>query len=285
VAEFDMGRIYAKVIKTSWLAYIFSEVAFNPMEVDSTVPSSNFWRLPPKDPLLTDKIIHVYRLALDLPEGDIQEMSKLLSADEMIRANRFVYPTYRDHFIAGRAQLRQILSRYSKRNPGDILFDYNEYGKPFLSSSPGSVQFNISHSHVLGLLAITGNKRVGVDIERIRTDIDYAQIAQQFFSPGEVKRLLDLPTQIQLEAFYACWTRKEAFIKARGKGLTIPLDQFEVSFTPQTPPQIIHTGTDLIQKGEWSLYELRPGTGYVAALAVQDQDCKIQCWQWPSGSF
>jgi 4'-phosphopantetheinyl transferase len=254
------------------------------MEVDSNAPSSNVWRLPPKEPLITDKTVHVYRIALDLPEGDIQEMLKFLSADEVTRANRFVYPTYRDHFIAGRAQLRFILSRYTRQDPAKIILDYNEYGKPFLTSSPGVVQFNLSHSHNLGLLAITANKRVGVDIERVRTDIDYAQIAKQFFSAGEVARLLDLPGELQLEAFYACWTRKEAFIKARGKGLTIPLDQFEVSFDPHTSPRLIHTGSDMVNKNEWSLYELRPGTGYIATLAVQDQDWSIQCWQWSAGS-
>jgi len=250
------------------------------MEVVSTTPSSNIWRFPPKDPQLAEKTIHVYRFTLDLPEGDIQVMTRLLSPDEISRANRFVYPLYKSQFIAGRAQLRMLLSRYVKQNPEDIIFSYNEYGKPFLKVLSGTVQFNIAHSHVLGLAAITENKRIGVDLERVRTDIDYTQIAQQFFSPGEVNRLLALPIDIQLEAFYACWTRKEAFIKARGKGLSIPLDQFEVSFAPHLPPQLVHTATDEIGINDWSLYELRPGSGYVAALAVQGKDWTIQCWQW-----
>ncbi|MEN4099902.1 MAG: 4'-phosphopantetheinyl transferase superfamily protein [Anaerolineaceae bacterium] len=252
------------------------------MDVESTNPTSNIWRLPPKEPLLADKTIHVYRLALDLPEGDIQKLSGLLTADEVIRANRFVYPTYRDYFIAGRAQLRRILSRYVRQSPEKIVFDYNEHGKPSLASAHNPVQFNIAHSHTIALVAINENKRIGVDLERVRTDIDYTQIAQQFFSPGELKCLLALPHEQQLDAFYACWTRKEALIKARGIGLAIPLDQFEVSLTPNSPPQLLRTGINMINLQDWSLYELRPGTGYIAALAVQEQDWKIDCWQWPT---
>jgi 4'-phosphopantetheinyl transferase len=254
------------------------------MEVEHKSSSSNIWRLPPKEPLLTDRNIHVYRMSLDLPDGDIHELSAILSPDEMARANRFVYPNYRNYFIAGRAQMRLILSRYVHQYAGDLAFNYNEYGKPFLSSSPGKIQFNVSHSQLLGLVAVTLNKRVGVDIERVRTDIDYTQIAQQFFAPGEVKRLMDLPVELQLEAFYACWTRKEAFIKARGMGLAIPLDQFEVSFSPNIPPQLVYSGSDLTGESDWSLYELRPGTGYIAALAVQNQNWDILCWQWPLSS-
>jgi 4'-phosphopantetheinyl transferase len=251
------------------------------MEVEPKPSSANIWRLPPKELLLTDKSIHVYRIALDLPDGDIHELTAILSPDEIARANRFVYPNYRSYFIAGRAQMRLILSRYTHQYAGDLDFDYNEYGKPFLSSPTGNIQFNASHSQLLGLVAVTLNKRIGVDIERVRTDIDYTQIAQQFFAPGEVERLMDLPLEMRLEAFYACWTRKEAFIKARGMGLAIPLDQFEVSFTPDLPPQLVYSGSDLIAKHDWSLYELRPGTGYIAALAVQKQDWEILCWQWP----
>jgi 4'-phosphopantetheinyl transferase len=250
------------------------------MEVDSKFPSSNIWRLPPTEPQLSDGTVHVYRISLDLPDGDIQEMARLLSSEENERANRFVFPGYRAHFIAGRAQLRLILCRYLTQNPADLVFEYNEFGKPFFPSITG-IQFNISHSHQLGLVAITQHKLVGVDIERIRTDIDYTQIAQQFFAPREVEQLLALPEEMRLEAFYTCWTRKEAFIKARGMGLTIPLDQFEVSFTPNTPPRLTHFETDLINELDWSLYELRPGTGYIAALAVENQDWDILCWQWP----
>jgi 4'-phosphopantetheinyl transferase len=250
------------------------------MEVDSKIPSSNIWRLPPKELILPERIVHVYRVALDLPDGDIQEMVQLLSDDEIARANRFVFPSYRAHYIAGRAQLRLILSRYLMQSPVDLAFEYNEFGKPFLESSD-NIQFNISHSHELGLIAVTKQKLIGIDIERIRPDIDYTQIAQQFFSPGEVRQLMELAEEMQIEAFYACWTRKEAFIKAWGMGLTIPLDQFEVSFTPNLPARLIHSGTDLIEKKDWSLHELKPGTRYIAALAIQDQDPEIQCWQWP----
>jgi 4'-phosphopantetheinyl transferase len=250
------------------------------VEVDSKLPSSNIWRLPPTEPQLSDGSIHVYRISLDLPDGDIQEMARILSPDENARANRFVFPSFRAHFIAGRAQLRLILCHYLQKKPADLVFDYNEFGKPFINQT-GDIQFNISHSHELGLVAITKHKPVGVDIERIRTDIDYTQIARQFFASGEVEQLLALPEEQRIEAFYTCWTRKEAFIKARGMGLSIPLDQFEVSFTANSPPRLTHSMTDLIHARDWSLYELRPGTGYIAALAAQSQDWDILCWQWP----
>jgi 4'-phosphopantetheinyl transferase len=125
------------------------------MEADSKSPSSNIWRLPPKELFLPSKTVHVYRITLDLPDGDIQEMVHLLSPDEIARANRFVFPNYRTRFIAGRAQLRLILSHFLPQNPTELIFDYNEFGKPFLSASSNNLQFNISHSHDLGLVAIT----------------------------------------------------------------------------------------------------------------------------------
>jgi 4'-phosphopantetheinyl transferase len=253
------------------------------MEVDSKFPFSNIWRLPPKELQLTGGVVNVYRISLDLPEADILQMSQLLSPDEIARANRFVFPNYRAHFIAGRAQMRMILSRYLDHSPADLIFDYNEYGKPALSFPVSDLQFNISHSHELGLVAVAREKLIGVDIERMRSDIDYTQIAQQFFAPGEVEKLFDLPLELQLEAFYACWTRKEAFIKARGMGLTIPLDQFEVSFTPSLPARLLYSGSNPVAEREWSIFELKPGTGYTAALAVQDINWEVQCWQWHLG--
>jgi 4'-phosphopantetheinyl transferase len=253
------------------------------MEGDTKFPFTNIWRLPPKELILTGGVVHVYRISLDVPEADILQMSHLLSPDEIARANRFVFPNYRAHFIAARAQLRMILSRYLNQSPADLMFDYNEYGKPAIATPRSDLQFNISHSHELGLVALTRERLIGVDIERMRSDIDYAQISRQFFAPSEVQKLSDLPIEMQLEAFYACWTRKEAFIKARGLGLTIPLDQFEVSFTPSAPARLLYSGSNPIAERDWSIFELKPGTGYTAALAVQDSDWEIQCWQWNLG--
>ena len=139
------------------------------------------------------------------------------------------------------------------------------------------MQFNLSHSQGLGLLAVSGEHRLGVDVEALRESVDYANIARRFFAPAEVEELLALPIEQQPQAFFTCWTRKEAYIKGLGQGLAVPLDRFTVSLTPGQPPRL----SDSAGTGDWRLFEIEPGGGFIAALAVEGAVAGIRCWDWP----
>jgi 4'-phosphopantetheinyl transferase len=161
--------------------------------------------------------------------------------------------------------------------PGTLRFCYSEYGKPGLDQEFGGDEnsFNLSHSNALGLLAVTRHRAVGVDIEHIRPDLADEQIARRFFSSREVQSLIALPAEVQKEAFFNCWTRKEAYIKAIGEGLSMPLDQFDVSLSPDEPANLLATRPDPAQALQWKLYSLYAGYGYAAAMAVHGAVSRI----------
>jgi 4'-phosphopantetheinyl transferase len=245
---------------------------------------NNFvWRLAPDSIEQMEHVINVYRIMLDISDGDIEDMARLLAPEERQRADRFKFPKHRARFIACRAQLRLVLAGFNQLPPDSLVFTYNQFGKPSLTNACGgsSIQFNVTHSHDLGLIAVTTGMQVGIDIERIRPDIDFRHISRQFFAKGEVKSLMSLPPEQQVEAFYTCWTRKEAFLKARGEGLTIPLDHFEVSLKPDEPPRLLHSSPTIQGLADWTFSDIKPGTGYTASLAVNRRDWQFNCWQWP----
>ncbi|NLG96275.1 MAG: 4'-phosphopantetheinyl transferase superfamily protein [Chloroflexi bacterium] len=218
--------------------------------------------------------VHIFSLALDLPEDRLRALRELLDDEERSRANRFYAAQDRRRFIAAHGQMRQILGRYCCQPPNSLRFDKNAYGKPFLRGIP-ELRFNLSHSLDRGLLAISGERELGVDVEACRSLIDQENIARRFFAPGEVKELFSLPPEQQKEAFFACWTRKEAYVKARGKGLSIPLDQFEVSLRPGEKARLIKPAEN------WSLYSINVGPGFAAALAVEGSIDGLRLWKAP----
>jgi 4'-phosphopantetheinyl transferase len=167
-------------------------------------------------------------------------------------------------------------------DPGHLRFNYNQYGKPFLAPEFSSylLNFNLSHSESMALYAITRNMESGVDLERVRSDVEYEEIAKHFFSVNEVAILRTIPIEKKLEAFYRCWTLKEAYIKARGKGLSLPLDSFDVSFAPWEPPMLLITKEEPQERSLWTLLELKPGLGYMGALAVKGIGCRLKYWDW-----
>ena len=157
-------------------------------------------------------------------------------ADELVRAERFYFDEDRIHFIVGRGFLRCTLASYFGVQPKQLRFTYNAFGKPNLDLPSGSwLKFNLSHAGKLALLAVTAGRELGVDLELIRPGMAQELIPEQFFSPSEVESLRGLPEEHQDAAFFACWTRKEAYVKAKGKGLSIPLDEFDVSLAPEYP--------------------------------------------------
>jgi 4'-phosphopantetheinyl transferase len=185
-------------------------------------------------------------------------------------------------FIASRGLLRVILGRYLKTDPKRLRFCYTLHGKPELAEEAGdeTVQFNLSRSQGLALYAFTRCRRIGVDLELISHHHGDERIPERFFSPREVCALRQLPADTQLEAFFNCWTRKEAYIKARGDGLSMPLDQFDVSLAPGEPAALLNTNGDPEETCRWSLQGLTPAPGYVGALAVEGHDWHLSSWQW-----
>lgn len=235
------------------------------------------WLLPPSNLTLTDDETHVWRAELDCENADLQQLFDLLTPDEQQKAARFHFEKDRNHYGAARGLLRSILSSYLSQDPRNLRFTYNPYGKPALDS--GLLQFNVSHSHGLALYAVARYHPVGIDLEHMRTDFGWRQIVEQYFSERELKALIQLPESQQCRAFFDGWTRKEAFIKAKGQGLSIPLNQFDVSLSPAEPVALLHTQWDPSEATQWTLHALNPGENYAGAIAIQGRDPQLRYWQ------
>jgi len=242
----------------------------------------NAWPFPPPHLVATRAEVHVWRMSLNAPLASVREFAEVLATDERARAARFVRDRDRHRFVVARGVLRVILARYLRRDPCGLRFEYGSFGKPMLSgeSRASDIRFNVSHADDMALYAVTSGREVGIDIERIRPDLIPEDIAERFFSRQEVATLRGLPTPSRLEAFFACWTRKEAFIKARGRGLSLSLDGFDVSLVPGRPVELLSVRDDPEEANRWSLRQLFPGDDYVAALAVEGLGWQLKCWQW-----
>jgi 4'-phosphopantetheinyl transferase len=240
------------------------------------------WRLPPSRLVLSSSDVHVWCAFIDQVAPNLSRLGQTLSADERARAERFHFERDRNRFIASQGILRLILGRYANVEPARIRFSHGLHGKPTLAAScgEGGLGFNSSHSRGLLLYAVTRDREIGVDVEYIRPLPDLQQIAAQFFSAGENAALRMLPADQRLKAFFDCWTRKEAYLKATGEGLSQPLDQFEVSLSPEEPARLIRVERDPQEAARWSLQALAPAPGYAAALAVEGQGWHLACWRW-----
>ncbi|MGC2161779.1 MAG: 4'-phosphopantetheinyl transferase superfamily protein [Silvibacterium sp.] len=242
------------------------------------------WRFPPETLVLGCDEVHVWRAALDQQTpSQIQSFLHNLSADEQARARRFHFQRDRKRFIVARGVLRAILADYLNKAPEGLSFRYSSHGKPSLAeeSDRDGTRFSVSHSQEVALYAVSRGREVGIDLEHIRFDMAVLEIAERFFSRREVATLRALPTDMQQQAFFYYWTRKEAYIKARGEGLSLPLDQFDVSVAPGEPATVLGNQRDPSEASRWSLQELVPAPGYVAALAVEGHGWRLANWQWP----
>jgi len=258
------------------------------MENTHIQPNSLTWSLPPAVLELEPHQVDIWRVGLDFPIDSLRMLESMLSEDETQRAARFHFPADRDRFIAAHGCLRDILTRYLPLEPRQLSFSTNAHGKPHLStgllrvSSEYGLDFNLSHSRDFALVAITRNRQVGVDIEYIREEIFREEIARRFFSEQEVSELLSLPSEQREAAFFNCWTRKEAYIKAHGLGLSLPLDSFDVSLAPGEPATLRATRPDPQEALRWTLKHLEVQPGYAAALAVEGKDLEFRLWDWES---
>ncbi len=212
------------------------------------------------------RTVHLWRLPLEPAPATQVSLAALLTPDERERAAAFHFERDRRRFAAARGALRRVLGDYLGIAPETIRFVYGPQGKPALAGE--ELQFNLTHSGEWALLAVSDAPTVGVDLEQVRSVRDLRGVARRFFAPGEVARLLALPADEQPAAFFQCWTRKEAFIKALGSGLSHPLDRFEVAFGPDVPARLVHIAGDAQAAGQWALLLPPAPPGYEAAVAV-----------------
>ncbi|GIV96948.1 MAG: 4'-phosphopantetheinyl transferase [Herpetosiphonaceae bacterium] len=242
------------------------------------------WTNPPSPPPWPCAQVHIWRIQLDDPPAPLASLVQILSPDEAERASRFYFERDRRRFIVCRAALRTILGSYGGVEPAAVRFCYGPQGKPALlaPTSLTSLQFNVAHSHELALIAVVADRRVGVDIEHIRGLEDADGIASRFFSPAECAALRAIPEERRLWGFFSCWTRKEAYIKARGEGLSIPLDAFTVSLEADARSLLLQGYND--DTDRWRLRPLLVGPDYVAALAVEGFELDLQTWQYRGGN-
>ena len=208
---------------------------------------------------------------VDLDTDDTAASLALLSPDETARAGRFAFDHHRGRFVAGRAGLRRILADELNVRPAALSFTYNASGKPELhptAHSPRSLRFNVSHSDRYALVATTTAGAIGVDIEKTRPIADMLRLARTAFSSSELEALTALPAGAREAAFFAGWTRKEAYIKARGDGLRL-LGDFDVALTPEEPVCLKRVAGDATEPARWTLLSLTPVPGYTAALCIE----------------
>ena len=229
-------------------------------------------------PDLANDEVQTWRVPLDVPPETSARLYETLSGDERRRSARFRFEGDRRRFIVAHGALREILGRYLGARPNQLRFVNNAFGKPALSPEFGKrLEFNLSHSADLALVAVAADAKVGVDVECVRPQPDCAQIARHFFAPAEVHQLEKLPVHLQVHAFFDCWTKKEAYVKACGEGLGMPLTSFSVPLTTDHGASAI-----TVAPRRWSLYTLRPGPGYIGALAIAGSGWRLSQWNWQS---
>jgi 4'-phosphopantetheinyl transferase len=223
-------------------------------------------------PLAADEI-HLWRQNLARGTLEIEAFRRLLSPDELERAGRFRFDADCDDFIVSRGTLRTLLGAYLDLPPQELRFTYSQYGRPILmvGSAANGLDFNVSHSGGMMLLAFARGRRIGIDVERVRRDFATTEIAERFFSLAERAALRQLSQEQRHEAFFLCWTRKEAFIKALGEGLSHPLDQFDVSLAPGQPAVLLATRPDAREASRWLFWNVQVPGDYAATLAAESR--------------
>ena len=239
--------------------------------------AENIWLpSPSRQPLLNESDVHIWRARLNVSELARQRFAAVLSEDEMTRATSFHFELHRNNFIAARGWLRTILGSYLNLAPGDVRFIYSSFGKPSIEQVT-PIHFNLAHSGEYAVYAFTLNEEIGVDVEFIQRDFAMETIANQFFSPNEVASLFRFPQRLRPRAFYDCWTRKEAFIKAQGLGLSLPLVDFEVSLD-HDEPALLHTSWDSAEATRWSLININVAADYAGAVAIARGERCLYSW-------
>lgn len=239
--------------------------------------ASTAWLLPPKDLALGDDSVHIWLASLR--DAAAEEFEKIISPDERAKAGRFRFSAHGRQFIVGRGILRVILGRYLEMKPERIVFEYNPYGKPAVGGKLRSeIKFNLSHSGDLAIYAFSRRREIGVDIESIQAFSIDEQMAAQCLTPREIEFLNILPENLRVQFFFNCWTRKEAYLKARGKGLSFPANQIETLFSQKASLMPGENEWEICRKEGCSIRRLPSIRGYAAALAVAGVKFKTSFW-------
>jgi 4'-phosphopantetheinyl transferase len=234
--------------------------------------------------VLFDNEVHIWRIPLNQNSTQTLRLQRVLSPDERERAARFCFDKDRTQFVQARGALRFILGEYLQVDPQTLEFSYGPQGKPALANEhvDNSLRFNLSRREGLALIAVTRGREVGVDVELVNTELPVFEIAETTFSEAELDALHNLPKDLQVAGFFNCWTRKEAYVKARGEGLSFPLKQFDVSLTPGDPSMLLKVLDNPDEVDRWTLQEISVGDSYVAAFAVEGTDLNVtfRDWDW-----
>lgn len=230
----------------------------------------------PSQPELVSGELHVWWFDLDRTPAELDALQGCLAEDERQRVARFRFQRDAERALAARGLLRTLLGRYVGRPPGDLQFEYGQQGKPGLAGQP--IHFNLSHSSGLGLCAITLDQAVGIDVECMRDEVDHAGVARQSFSAAERAVLATAFAANALVGFFQCWTLKEAYIKARGGGLSIPLDAFDVSLSDTSDMQAVVSRETVPEAHGWFTRKLAAGPDFAAAVAVRSPTWSVREW-------
>lgn len=216
---------------------------------------------------MQDGEIHLWQVSLDVADD---AAPRLLSSDELERAARIRDPRRAARFRRCRAILRRLLGDALGRDPAELVFHLSGYGKPELADLANhQLHFNVTHSDSVAFVGLRRGGPLGVDVERIRPEFAVESIAARFFSVRERKTLMSLPAEERVEAFFRCWTRKEAFIKAVGEGLSYPLDEFDVTLRREEPAAVVAVRGNMVEARNWRLEELEAPEEFVAAFACE----------------
>ncbi len=222
--------------------------------------------------------VHVWVADLDESREDLGRYEELLVTEELARAVRFRKALDRRRYTVGRALLRELLAGYLGTDARDIRFDYNRYGRPSVvrPESGSKLSFNLSHTGPLALYAVSADQVLGIDVERVRHDMDHLALGEHFFAPAERAALRSVPPRSRADAFFNCWTRKEAFVKAYGMGLSLDLSSFAVTLQPGAPAKLISAPGGVEEARRWHFESFVPRRGHIAALAVRGRNWRLR---------
>jgi 4'-phosphopantetheinyl transferase len=254
-------------VKTCLLRQANSLIQFNELaqaRQEATALISDFC------PLEISDRIHVWTVSLRNAGAAAERLKHVLDEFETGRARQFSFDYLRDSFVALRGALRCLLRHYLATDLSGVRIGYGPEGKPVLLSA-GDIEFNVSRSEDLAAIAITARCQVGIDIEHVHELPELEQLARRFFCPEEYEEIISVPPIERSAAFFRCWTRKEAYVKAIGAGLSIPLDGFAVSAS-ESPAHIVHSGHKAGASESWRVRDLDLAPSYSAALAYSGDE-------------
>jgi 4'-phosphopantetheinyl transferase len=231
---------------------------------------------------LSEAEVHLWFVPLAATPEQSAYFWSILSREEQERASSFRHRKDAQRYVASRGSLRSLLAGYLTVEPAQLQFAYSAFGKPRLATDmPGEgVSFSVSHSHDCGLLGFVREHRVGVDLERVNMEVDVESLAKRYFSPNEWEKLLLLSDDQRRQGFYRGWTRKEAYLKARGEGLSYELNQVEVTLAPGEPASLLRVRDDPNASEKWTLKDLAPARDYIGAAAVESCDIAFRCFRY-----